>query len=107
MVFMVQRIWIVISTVDSEPAARELASGAVQAGLAACAQVGSPISSHYTWTGRAEEAREWRITYKTGESRRDALMAWVRAQHPYEVPEIVGWEAPAVDRDYAAWITGA
>ncbi len=101
---MAERIWIVISTVDSEAAAAGLAAGSVRAGVAACAQVEAPIISHYTWKGQVEETREWRICFKIGETKREQLMSWIRTHHPYEVPEIIGWEARAADPDYADWV---
>ena len=101
---MAEKTWIILSTVDDENRAGELASGSVRSGLAACAQVEAPILSHYIWKGQPETTREWRIAFKTASSRRDELMAWIRKHHPYKVPEILGWEAGIVDPDYAEWI---
>ena len=100
-------VWIIQSTVGGEDVAGRLARESVEGGLAACAQVESPMISHYIWRGQLEESREFRITFKTGGGKLQELMTWIRANHPYEVPEILAWPATAVDEAYAKWIDSA
>lgn len=102
---MLERTFVqVTTTLDSEPAARDLARSAVIARLAACAQVGSPIHSVYWWEGEVRDATEWTVTFKTERGRYAALADHIRAKHGYELPEIVA--TPIVDGDpaYLAWI---
>ena len=95
-------IAVVTTTVNDESAARRLAAGAVKERLAACVQV-EAIASHYVWQGAQHEDAEWRLVCKTLPSAAAALRGWLRAQHPYEVPQllthVVGAEA-----DYAQWV---
>src|SRR5579871_5778016 len=79
----------VSTSVDDAEAARALASGAVEARLAACAQLEGPFESVYWWHGKIERAAEWRVTFKTTASRYPALEAFVKERHPYDVPEII------------------
>ena len=47
------------TTTDSRAEAVELGRGAVEARLAACAQVAGPVVSSYWWEGDLERAEEW------------------------------------------------
>jgi periplasmic divalent cation tolerance protein len=97
-------IVVVVTTTDSADAAHELARSAVSARLAACAQVHGPISSVYWWNGAVDEAREWRVEFKTTAERCAELSDHLRGMHSYDVPEIVC--LPVVDgaSSYLAWI---
>jgi periplasmic divalent cation tolerance protein len=93
----------VTTTLDDPDAARALARGVVEARLAACAQV-TPIHSVYRWRGAVEEADEWAVVCKTTAERFDELAAHIRAQHAYEVPEIVATEIVNGDPAYLDWV---
>lgn len=99
---MTTTIAVVTTTVASAADARRLASGAVQARLAACVQVES-IASHYVWQGAQHEDAEWRLVCKTLPEAAPVLRAWLRAQHPYEVPQLLTQAMEAED-DYAQWV---
>ena len=99
-------ILIASTTLPDESSAQTLARGAVAAGLAACAQVEGPITSHYVWQGKLECTREWRVVFKLEPSREARLLAWVRPQHPYTTPQWTTFAAGA-SPDYAAWVAAA
>ncbi len=96
------QITIVTTTVASAADAHRLASGCVQARLAACAQV-EAIASHYVWQGALHEDAEWRVTCKTTPQAAGALLQWLRGAHPYELPQLVAQPAQA-SADYAQWV---
>ena len=91
------------TTVASEETARELAQGLVKARLAACVQISSPITSVYVWQGKQEETQEWRLTVKFPSSNALALEEWLKAHHPYKVPQWVALQAQLVSLDYLQW----
>ncbi len=95
-------IAIVTTTVPSQADARRLAAAAVQQRLAACVQV-EAIVSHYVWQDSQCEDAEWRLACKTLPAAAPQLQGWLRAQHPYEVPQLLTHEARA-EADYAAWV---
>lgn len=80
---------LVTTTHDDERAAQALARSAVEARVAACAQVGSPVRSFYWWEGRVEDATEWVVTFKTPASRWPALREHLLSAHSYDVPELI------------------
>lgn len=95
----------VVTTVDSRRAAEALSHAAVEARLAACAQVSGPIQSTYWWQGRVETAEEWCVVFKTTVVRYPALEQHIREHHSYQVPEIVVTPIVAGSPAYLAWVS--
>jgi periplasmic divalent cation tolerance protein len=98
-----QTISIIYSTVGSSETAKQLATRIVEARLAACVQIDGPIASIYNWQGKLCDDAEFRLTCKTLPSRQQAAVDFLRAHHPYEVPEIIVALVQASD-DYASWL---
>jgi periplasmic divalent cation tolerance protein len=93
----------VVTTVARKKDARALARALVEAGLAACAQI-SRIESLYTWKGKIEHGREYRILFKTIDERYDAVESAIRDMHPYELPAIHAFAFEHVLPAYGEWI---
>ena len=96
---------VVITTTDSEDAAGTLAKAIVQARLAACVQISSPVRSVYRWDGEVHDDREWQLWIKTAYDRVDELTEFVKAHHIYDVPEVLALPVLGGNPDYLAWIT--
>lgn len=79
----------VLTTTDTAEKARALAAGAVEAGVAACAQIDGPITSVYRWEGAVRTDQEWRVLYKTTAERYPELEAHIKQAHDYDTPEII------------------
>ncbi|MDZ7747965.1 MAG: divalent-cation tolerance protein CutA [Halofilum sp. (in: g-proteobacteria)] len=87
----------VFSTVGDAASARRLADGVVGAGLAACVNILPPVTSVFRWEPEAGDAaaaavqaeQEVMLIIKTSASAYPALESHLRAEHPYELPEIV------------------
>ncbi|MEV1292420.1 divalent-cation tolerance protein CutA [Pseudonocardia sp. NPDC049635] len=94
----------VVTTTDSEAAARDLAAGAVAARLGACAQVAGPVTSVFRWDGAVQTETEWRVEIKTADDRVDALTHHLRQRHTYDVPEIIATPVTGGDADYLSWV---
>lgn len=92
----------VTTTVASADDARRLAQVVLQQRLAACVQV-EPITSHYRWQGALHEEGELRLVCKTQPQAVPALLALLRAQHPYQVPQLLVQPLWAT-ADYADWV---
>ncbi|MFE6891756.1 divalent-cation tolerance protein CutA [Streptomyces sp. NPDC057694] len=94
----------VLTTTDDADRAESLARGAVEARLAACAQISAPVTSVYRWEGAVETAREWQVLLKTTVARYAELEAWLREHHGYAVPEIVALPVVRGSADYLGWV---
>lgn len=100
--FAFMGVSVVTTTVPSAEDAQRLASGAVQAKLAACAQV-DVIRSHYLWDGQLQETPEWRLVLKTVPDGVQPLVEWLRSHHPYELPQLL-MRGEQAQRDYGRWV---
>lgn len=99
--------WLtVLTTTDAEEKAARLARGAIEARVAACAQIAGPVTSVYRWEGGVETAREWQVLFKTTGARYEALEAYLREEHDYETPEIIATPVVRGSAEYLRWIEG-
>lgn len=65
------------------------ARAAVEARLAACANILAPITSVYRWNGAVETATETPVLFKTKAAAAEALRDLIVAHHPYDTPCVV------------------
>lgn len=96
---------VVMTTVGSAQDAESLARSIVDARLAACVQVVGPIRSVYCWQGKVCTEQEWRCEAKTTAERADALVEHVRANHAYDLPEIVSVQIDSGSDEYLDWVS--
>jgi len=92
-----------ITTLASKDEALDLARAAVGARLAACGQIGGPITSVYRWRGDLHESEEYLCVLKAPTEGLEVLAAFVRERHPYDTPEITVIEALFTDEGYLEW----
>ncbi|MGK5533705.1 divalent-cation tolerance protein CutA [Streptomyces sp. URMC 129] len=95
---------MVFTTTDSREDAEQLATSAVGARLAACAQIDGPLMSVYWWEGSVQTDQEWRVAFKTPAAKYDALEAHIRNVHAYETPEIIATDITRGSAAYLQWL---
>ncbi len=95
----------VLTTTDSAEKANALAGGAVEARLAACAQIDGPITSVYRREGEIRGDQEWRVLYKTTTDHYPALQAHIERAHDYDTPEIIATPITHGSDAYLSWVT--
>ncbi len=96
-------IFEVAVTCPDAATAAAIGRAAVEARLAACANIGGALRSLYHWEGAVAEDGEVLLMLKTRAALFDGLAAFVAARHPYRLPAITGWAVrctPAL----AAWV---
>ncbi|MFE5617529.1 divalent-cation tolerance protein CutA [Streptomyces sp. NPDC056470] len=96
--------WTVLTTTDSAAKAQELARGAVEARLAACAQISGPVTSVYHWRKAIETEEEWQVLFKTTAARYEELEAHLLAAHDYDTPEVLATAVAGASAAYLAWL---
>jgi len=94
---------IVVTTIASRKEADTLADRIITTRLAACVQL-TAIHSLYHWQGKAESSGEIRLEAKTRSALVPKLMAFIKANHSYEVPEIIAIPILAGHAPYLRWI---
>jgi len=92
------------TTTDSRAEAVELGRAAVEARLAACAQVAGPVASTYWWEGGIERAEEWLVLLKTPADRCGELTDFLTERHSYDEPEVVALPIVGGSSTYLSWI---
>ena len=97
----------VITTVDSEDVAADIADQVVRSRLAACAQIQGPITSMYKWKGKFCCETEWKIVMKTLSTHESDLYAMVASIHPYETPELISRSLSNTTEPYLQWIVSS
>jgi periplasmic divalent cation tolerance protein len=99
-----QRYVQVQTTTDSRAEAMELARAAVEARLAACAQVAGPVATTYWWEDAIERAEEWLLLLKLPAAGYQQLANFLTERHSYDEPEIVATPIVAGSETYLSWI---
>jgi periplasmic divalent cation tolerance protein len=96
-------MFVAWTTTNERADADRLAHGAVEAGLAACAQVDAPITSYYKWEGRLEKAEEFRVWFKYLPANGSGLSNWIHRHHPASTPQWIEVAAENVGEKYLSW----
>lgn len=94
---------VVLSTFPDRGEAERVSELLVDAGLAVCAQVGADLVSFYRWNGKLERGTEVAVAFKVLDERLDLFTGELELQHPYDVPQVVGWPVATVTDDYLQW----
>ncbi len=90
-------------TCPSRRVAEDIADAALEARLAACANLEGPVSSTYRWKGVIEQSFEFILWLKAPDANWTNIEALVKRVHPYDVPAIVATALTQITDDYAAW----
>lgn len=93
----------VMTTLPDRAGAERLTALILAERLAACVQI-SACASWYHWQGAIEQADEQRCLLKTRRALFPELSAFIRAHHPYQVPEIVVTPIEDGSADYLDWL---
>jgi len=95
---------LVISNLPDQASAQKLAAVLIEQRLAACVNVQSPCTSVYRWQGKVETATEVPVFIKTTREHYPALETAIKANHPYELPEIIAVPLVAGLPAYLEWV---
>jgi periplasmic divalent cation tolerance protein len=95
---------IVLTNLPDRASATRLASLLVERRHAACVNILAECTSVYRWEGRVRTATEVPMLIKTSLSAYSRLEEEILANHPYELPEIVGVPLAAGLPAYLDWV---
>lgn len=95
---------IVFCTCPSLDVATAIADRLVEARLAACVNILPGITSVYRWQDQVQRDAEVLLLIKTAAAAYPALEASLRAQHPYELPEVVAVPIETGSTGYLQWL---
>lgn len=95
---------LVVTNLPDRASAEKLAALLIERRLAACVNVLAPCDSVYRWRGEIQRDAEHPLLIKTAEDRYAELEALIRANHPYELPEIIAVPITQGLPAYLQWI---
>lgn len=95
---------VVYVTVPNKEEGKKLAQSIIKEKLAGCVNRVPGIESIYWWNDKIETDAEELLIIKTRQSLLEALTAHVKANHPYEVPEVISLPISGGNHDYLKWL---
>lgn len=95
---------MVLVTTSSKQEAEKISQALLEAKLIACANIVGPVSSHFHWGGKVEQAEEFLVLMKSRSDLFEKISEAVRKLHSYEVPEILALPVVAGSEAYLAWL---
>lgn len=95
---------LVVTNLPDRASAEKLAALLIERRLAACVNLLAPCDSVYRWRGEIQRDAEHPLLIKTAEDRYAELEALIRANHPYELPEIIAVPITQGLPAYLQWI---
>jgi periplasmic divalent cation tolerance protein len=95
---------VILTTTSSLGEAEKIARALLAGKLAACVQV-LPIKSYYPWQGQVQVDDEQLLLIKCRSADFEAIATCIRANHSYELPEIVQLPITNGLQDYLGWIS--
>ena len=91
------------TTFEKKDEAFNLANILLSKKLVACVQIGE-IQSLYHWKGQLENEHEYVLTMKSKETLYNEIEKTIKANHSYEVAEIVALPILKGSKEYFSWI---
>lgn len=95
---------LVMTNLPDRASAQKLADLLIERRLAACVNLLAPCDSVFSWDGKIRHDEEHPLLIKTVRDRYAELEAAVRANHPYELPEIIAVSIVHGLPAYLQWI---
>ncbi|TPX57489.1 hypothetical protein SpCBS45565_g08193 [Spizellomyces sp. 'palustris'] len=96
---------ILLSTVPNEEVAKNISRGLVERKLIACANIVPKVTSVYWWDGAVQEDSELLMIMKTHASLVPQVTEYVKAEHPYKIPELIVTKIEGGNDAYIKWIS--
>jgi periplasmic divalent cation tolerance protein len=100
-------IVLVLTTVPADDDGEGIASALIEERLAACVNIGAPMTSVYRWQGRLTRDAERQLTIKTTAARVAALKTRLIELHSYELPEVIVIPVVEGSDPYLDWVRSA
>ena len=95
---------LVVTNLPDRESAEALATLLIERRLAACVNILAPCRSVYRWKGEIQHEEEHPLLIKTVQDRYAELEESIRANHPYELPEIIAVSLTHGLPAYLQWV---
>ncbi len=102
---MSDELRIGLTTCDNADVADRIALELVERGLAACVKIDPNVRAVYRFKGELHDHSEIRLMVKFASSKGQAIESFIKANHPYEIPEWIVLRPESVCQKYLDWVT--
>ena len=96
---------VIVTSLPNMEAAKTLAKSLVEAHLAACVQISEGLYSIYRWEGKICEEQEVLLSAKTVPHQWEEICSFIKASHPYDLPEILAYSPEQYEQQYGHWVS--
>ncbi|MDQ6988266.1 MAG: divalent-cation tolerance protein CutA, partial [Mariprofundaceae bacterium] len=79
---------MILTSINDQHQAQNIAQTLVQEKLAACVQISAKGLSIYPWQGEICQDEEYYLCIKTNKQQQQAVFDYLETNHPYDTPEI-------------------
>lgn len=94
---------MVLVTVPKDKA-KDLANILLQQKVCACVNIVGGLESFFWWEGKIDSETESLLIIKTKDSVFSKLEELIKRNHPYSVPEIIGFQIARINKSYLDWL---
>jgi len=95
---------IIITTVNTDSAAKKIAQSLIEEKLAACVNIIPSVTSVFRWEGKISAEPELILIAKSEERLFTEIKDKILSLHPYELPEIITVPITNGSKEYLKWI---
>ena len=95
---------VILSTAGSPEEGERIARALIEQQLAACVNIVPKLTSVYRWEGKIETANEVLLLIKTRADLLDRVESALRANHSYEIPEVLVLSPESGHAEYIDWL---
>ena len=96
--------YIIVTTLcDQEKIANNIVDTLLEKKLVAGSQM-TKVNSKYWWNNKLEECIEYKLEFRTKESRFNEIEKEIKKIHNYEVAEISSYEIKNTSKEFLNWI---
>ncbi|MGD0645979.1 MAG: divalent-cation tolerance protein CutA [Candidatus Bathyarchaeia archaeon] len=97
---------IILVTTKNKPEAEKISQSLLKERLIACANIVSPVTSFFHWSGKIDKAEECLIIMKSRMDLFTQVSECVKCLHSYKVPEILALPIVEGSTAYFDWMSG-
>ncbi len=95
---------IILTTTPDRALANTLADKLVNERLAACVQILPQMTSVYYWEDAVQRDEEHLLLIKTRKEKFNEVEQFIKANHTYDVPELVALDPLYISEPYKDWL---
>ncbi|XP_042580172.1 protein CutA homolog isoform X2 [Cyprinus carpio] len=98
---------VLLVNCPTEQTARDIGRSIMEKRLAACVNIFPRTTTMYYWKGEIRDTSEILLLVRTRTSLVQGLVTYIKAVHPYDIPEIISFPIDDGSQHYLMWMEDA